>query len=75
MFYDSKSVENYVFTHMIGHVFTLHYSEIFYGLRLLTIYHRATLKNYVETVLLCKAVFYLCEWAVVQRKTNLKHNS
>jgi len=50
---------------MIGHVFTPRYSEIFYGLRLLTIYHRSTLKNYLENVLLCKAAFYLREWVVV----------
>jgi len=46
---------------MIGHVFTLHYSEIFYGLQLLNIYIRATLKNYLEIVLLCKVAFYLRE--------------
>jgi len=30
---------------MTGHVFVPHYSEIFYRLRLLTVYHQVTLKN------------------------------
>ena len=65
MFYDCTAAENHVFTHMFGHVFTLHYSEIFYGLQLLTIYLRATLKNYFETVFLCKTAFYLREWTAL----------
>ena len=43
---------------------TLHYSKIFYWPRLLTIYHQVTLKNYLETVLWCKAVFYISDWSV-----------
>jgi len=48
-------------THMTGHVLTLHYSKIFYSLRLITIYHQVTLKNYLETVSWCKAAFYLSD--------------
>jgi len=59
-----KMIENRVFTHKIGHEFTLHSSEIFYWLRLLTIYHQLTFNNYLETVLWCKATFYLSDWTV-----------
>jgi len=55
-FYNRNSVENHIFTYM-----TLHYSKIYSSLRLLTIYHQVTLKNYLETMPWRKAAFYLSD--------------
>lgn len=59
--YNCTSVENDFFNCKTGHLLTLHYSEILYLPRLLTTYRQVT-KEYLETVLRCKAAYSIRDW-------------
>jgi hypothetical protein len=60
------SVDKHDFTDLTGHVFTRHYSELFYWLRLLTAHHKlcaVLLSCFLRTWLVCVDVHVACNLA------------